>query len=173
MRLLLQLAMASGALALLASPAARAQLPALPQTPEGVAQDKAFNDAVLAARASLPVFWGRIAENPGEGPDDYSLKVVFPSPGGGIEEIWLSDIKREGGRIVGRLNYNPDTLPNMHRGQIVPINEANIIDWSFKEGRKRYGHFTTRVLAKTHPDEAAKTMATLSDNPLPMDARPH
>ena len=55
--------------------------------------------------------------------------------------------------------------------QIVPIAEGNIIDWTFKEGRKRYGEFTTRVLATIHPAESAKTMATLSDNPLPADAR--
>ena len=64
-------------------------------------------------------------------------------------------------------------LPNLHRMQVVPIAEGDIIDWTFKEGRKRYGHFTTRVLAKIHPDEAARTMATLSDNPLPADARGH
>ena len=73
--------------------------------------------------------------------------------------------------MVGRLNYDPESLPNMHRSQIVPIVEANIIDWTFKEGRKRYGHFTTRVLAKAHPEGAAKSLALLSDNPLPADAR--
>jgi uncharacterized protein YegJ (DUF2314 family) len=136
---------------------------------ELAAKEKAFDDAVAAARASLPLFWSRMAENAG-GPDDYSLKVAYPSPQGGFEEIWLSDIKRQGSRIVGRVNANPQTLP-MHSGEITPIPEASIIDWTFKEGRKRYGHFTTRVLAKDSPEQAAKIMATLSDNPLPADAR--
>ena len=135
-------------------------------------EEAAFNEAVVQARASLPLFWQRMMENPG-GPDDYSLRVVFPTAGGGIEDLWLSDIRRTGDHIVGRLNFDPDGLPNMHRGQSVPINAANIVDWSFKEGRKRYGEFTTRVLAKAHPDEAAKTMAQLSDNPLPFEARTH
>lgn len=133
--------------------------------------NKEFGDAVQAARASLPVFWGRLAENPGASPDDFQLKVVFKSPQGGFEELWLSDIRRDGARIVGRLAYEPEALPSMHRAQIVPIPEGDIIDWTFKEGRKRYGHFTTRVEAKAHPEESAKSLAALSDNPLPADAR--
>jgi uncharacterized protein YegJ (DUF2314 family) len=149
-----------------------------PLTPaQQQALEKAFEDAVLAARASLPVFWGRVAENSAVSPDDYGLKVAFRNPQGGTEELcgteelWLMDIKRDGARITGRLNYDPETLPNLHRNAIVPIREADIIDWTFKEGRKRYGHFTTRVLAKAHPVESAKTLAALSDNPLPADAR--
>ena len=138
---------------------------------ETAALEKQFGDAVQAARASLPVFWGRLAENPNASPDDFGLKVAFRNPQGGFEELWLSGIKREGARLVGRLNYDPESLPNMHRSQIVPIPEADIIDWTFKEGRKRYGHFTTRVLAKARPQEAAKSLALLSDNPLPADAR--
>ena len=138
---------------------------------ERAALNKEFGEAVSAARASLPVFWGRLAENPVASPDDFQLKVVFKSPQGGFEELWLSDIRRAGSRITGRLNYEPESLPSMHRSQIVPIVEGDIIDWTFKEGRKRYGHFTTRVEAKAHPDESAKSLALLSDNPLPADAR--
>jgi uncharacterized protein YegJ (DUF2314 family) len=169
----------TAAVAVAAAPAALAQ-----DAPEGrvvrekalspdeeAALNKEFGEAVQAARASLPVFWGRLAENPGATPDDFQLKVMFKSPQGGFEELWLSDIKREGARIVGRLNYEPESLPSLHRSQIVPIVEGNIIDWTFKEGRKRYGHFTTRVIAKARPEDSAKTLAALSDNPLPADAR--
>jgi uncharacterized protein YegJ (DUF2314 family) len=174
-RLLFSLA----ALMLAAAPAALAQdapdgpvvrEKALSPTEEA-ALNKEFGDAVQAARASLPVFWGRLAENPGASPDDFQLKVAFKSPQGGFEELWLSDIKHEGARITGRLFYEPESLPGLHRSQIVPVPEAQIIDWTFKEGRKRYGHFTTRVMAKVRPEEAAKTLALLSDNPLPPDAR--
>ncbi len=164
----------AGALSVMAS-GALAQTPAPAPDPAVVAQraaaEKAFDQAVAAARASLSVFWGRLAENPGGAPDDFSLKVAFNSPRGGYEALWLTDIHRDGAHIVGRLNYDPDTLTGLHRLQIVPIPEAAIIDWSFKEGRKRYGHFTTRVLAKLNPDDAAKTLATLSEDPLPADAR--
>jgi len=143
-----------------------------PLTPEQeVALNKQFGEAVEAARASLPVFWGRLAENPNAGPDDFQLKVVFKTPQGTPEDLWLSDIKHEGARTTGRLNVEPDNLPSLHRTQIVPINEGAIIDWAFKEGRKRYGHFTTRVIAKAHPEDSARTLAALSDNPLPADAR--
>jgi uncharacterized protein YegJ (DUF2314 family) len=161
----------------LAAPVARAQDAAegpqsAPLSAEQMAAlDKDFNAAVQAARASLPVFWQRLASTPDTGPGIFSLKVSFKSPRGGTEELWLQDIKREGSRIVGRLNYDPQTLTTLHRMDIVPIREADIIDWSFKEGRKRYGEYTTRVLAKLNPQESAKTMATLSDNPLPADAR--
>ena len=166
---ILAAALAAAGLALTAAPAALAQA----EAPIDVAaQEKAWNEAVTAARASLPVFWQRLAENPG-GPDDYSLKVVFRDARGEGEDIWLGDIKRQDGHIFGRLSYDPEGLPNLHRMQIVPISEDAIIDWTFKEGRKRYGQFTTRVLAKLRPEESAKTMATLSDNPLPADARTH
>ena len=138
---------------------------------ERAAFNKDFSAAVQAARASLPVFWGRLAEDRGGSPDDFQLRVVFKSPDGGFEELWLSDIRRQGARITGRLNYEPESLPNMHRAQITPVIEGDIIDWTFKEGRKRYGHFTTRVEAKAHPEESAKALAALSDNPLPPDAR--
>jgi uncharacterized protein YegJ (DUF2314 family) len=164
------LALLSAGLMLAAAPAAMAQQAAPPASPEIAVLEKAFDAAVVEARASLPVFWQRLSENPG-GPDDYGLKVAFRNPRGQVEEVWLRDIKRDGKRIVGRLNYDPETLTNMHRSDIVPVREADIVDWTFKEGRKRYGHFTTRVLAKIHPEESAKTMALLSDNPLPADAR--
>jgi uncharacterized protein YegJ (DUF2314 family) len=175
----LALALTSAAVVLAAAPAASAQDAAdrgfvrekAISPDEAAALSKEFTEAVQSARASLPVFWGRLAENPGASPDEFGLKVVFKTPDGGYEDVWLSDIKREGARVTGRLNYEPDSLPNMHRAQIVPIVEGNIVDWTFKEGRKRYGHFTTRVMAKAHPDEEAKTLATLSDNPLPADAR--
>jgi uncharacterized protein YegJ (DUF2314 family) len=165
---------------MVAAPAALAQDAAAPgfvreraiSPDEAAALNKAFGEAVQAARASLPVFWGRLAENPGASPDAFGLKVVFKTPDGGAEDLWLSDIKRDGARVTGRLNYEPDGLPGMHRSQIVPIVEGNIIDWTFKEGRKRYGHFTTRVMAKAQPEEEARTaLAALSDNPLPADAR--
>ena len=171
-------ALATALLALaVAVPAARAQdaaegQPDAPLTAEQMAAlDQKFSAAVQAARASLPVFWQRLASTPDSGPDTFGLKVTFKSPRGGTEEGWLQDVKRDGARIVGRLNYDPEALPRLHRNDIVPIREADIIDWSFKEGRKRYGEFTTRVLATIHPAESAKTMATLSDNPLPADAR--
>lgn len=166
-------------LALAAAPAALAQDAAdrgfvreRPLSPdEEAALNKAFTEAVQSARASLPVFWGRLAENPNANPDDFQLKVVFKTPQGGFEDLWLSNIKRDGARIVGRLNYEPESLPSMHRAQIVPIPEGDIVDWTFKEGRKRYGHFTTRVMAKARPEEGARSLALLSDNPLPADAR--
>jgi uncharacterized protein YegJ (DUF2314 family) len=172
-------ALTLAALMLAAAPAALAQDPVDPgfvrekaiSPDEAAALTKEFTAAVQAARASLPVFWGRLAENPGASPDAFGLKVVFKTPDGGAEDVWLSDIKREGARTTGRLNYEPANLPSMHRAQIVPIAETNIIDWTFKEGRKRYGHFTTRVMAKAQPEEEAKTLAALSDNPLPADAR--
>ena len=179
MKRVLSLTLAATALALAGAPVALAQdavdgafVREKALSPDEVAAiTKAFTAAVQDARASLPVFWGRLAENPGASPDAFGLKVVFKTPDGGGEDLWLSDIKRDGAHITGRLNYEPDSLPNMHRSQIVPIVEGNIIDWTFKEGRKRYGHYTTRVIAKTHPDEEARTMAALSDNPLPADAR--
>lgn len=164
----------------LAAPLAHAQIasegdpnapPTAVMTPERMAAlDKEFDAAVKAARDALPVFWQRLAENPG-GKADFGLKVAFHNARGGTEEVWLQDIEREGSRITGRLNFDPETLPNLHHGDIVPIREADIIDWSFREGRKRYGEFTTRVLANVHPEEGGKTLAQLSDNPLPADAR--
>jgi uncharacterized protein YegJ (DUF2314 family) len=153
----------------LVAPLAHAQDTALP--PERLAElNKEFDAAVKAARASLPVFWQRLAENPA-GKADFGLKVSFRNASGGTESLWLQDVQRDGARIVGRLNYEPETLPSLHRTSIVPIREADIIDWSFKEGRKRYGEFTTRVIAKAHPEDSAKSLALLSDNPLPADAR--
>ena len=90
---------ALAALMLAAAPAALAQdavdpgfVREKPISPdEAAVLSKAFTDAVQAARASLPVFWGRLAENPGARPDDFGLKVAFKTPDGGFEDLWLSD----------------------------------------------------------------------------------
>jgi uncharacterized protein YegJ (DUF2314 family) len=143
-----------------------------PMSPEQMAAlDKEFDAAAQAARASLQVFWQHLSENGDAARAKFGLKVAFKTPAGGTEDLWLSDIRRQGSRILGRLNYDPQTVTTVHRTDIVPIHEADIVDWSFKEGRKRYGEFTTRVIAKVHPEDAARTLAALSDNPLPADAR--
>ena len=81
-----------GAAAMLAAaPAALAQ-----DAPEGrvvrerpltaddqAALNKEFGDAVQAARASLPVFWGRLAENSGASPEDYQLQG---------DEVWAGQV---------------------------------------------------------------------------------
>ena len=68
------------------------------------------------------------------------------------------------------LNYEPESLPSLHRAQIVPINEGDVFEhWTF-EGRPHSATATSPPAWRPRPTprRSAKALAALSDNPLPL-----
>lgn len=100
-----------------------------------------------AARASLPFFWERFAQ-PFADDYDFSLKAALPRRDGqpGVEEVWIEHIARAPDRIVGELAAQPSHLGNLGEGDIVNVQDSQIVDWAFFSGDRLLGHYTTRVM---------------------------
>lgn len=133
--------------------------------------DRDMDQAIEAARATLPVFWAWHETRP-EDPDCCALKVKFPTGGHGAEHIWFIDILRTGDLVTGMVASEPDRVPGLTLWQPAIIDVDQITDWTFRREGLHYGHFTTRVLAASRPEVAAKDRP-LSETPLPADLVRH
>jgi uncharacterized protein YegJ (DUF2314 family) len=124
--------------------------------------------AEAEARRTLPLFWRSLSRQPPDQPG-FIVKVGFPitKPVKSIEFMWVNHLKRDGGIVTGRLDQDPDFRPDLKYGQIVSFKESQIIDWAIRYKDRQYGHFTTRVLIKGHPKDAADMKTIISDDPYP------
>jgi uncharacterized protein YegJ (DUF2314 family) len=132
------------------------------------AEDAAMNAAIEEARRTLPQFFAEFATAPAQQRGAFLVKVGMPVEGGGHEHIWVSDLRRENGHLVGALANEPNWMPGLHRGSRVVIDETLISDWSIHSPEGIYGSYTTRVmLPHLNPDEAAQVRAALTASPTP------
>ena len=128
--------------------------------------DAEVNAAIVQARRYLPQFWAKFDQQPA-GVDFYTVKVAFPTSGGGAEHIWVDVISHQGDVIVGKIDNDPEYRKDLKIGQIVDVKAADISDWSYRRDGKLFGHFTTRVLLKhVSPAEAEETRQMLAPTPL-------
>ena len=92
----------------------------------------------------------------------------LPTPDGGHEHIWVSNLRRERGQLVGDLANEPVGLPGRHAGSRVEIDDALVSDWAIFADEGMYGSFTTRVMLPfIDPSEAASLRQMLTPQPLP------
>jgi uncharacterized protein YegJ (DUF2314 family) len=151
------------------------QMPGGDQVIGGV-RGRAMDQAIQAARETLPVFWAwheTRALDPGD-PNDCALKVKFPNTRGGWEHIWLIDIRRTGPVVSGLVASEPEGVPDLQLWQPKIIETGNITDWGFRKADLMYGHFTTRILAAAHPEVAEREVSYgLSPTPLPSEVTLH
>lgn len=131
-----------------------------------------MDEAISAARATLDVFWTWHEGRPAD-PDSCALKVKYPSRGGGFEYIWLIDILRTGGLVTGLVASEPERIRGLKLWQPATIDLAMVSDWTFRKDGLYYGHFTTRVLAASYPEVAARQPPEFSETPLPADVVRH
>jgi uncharacterized protein YegJ (DUF2314 family) len=128
--------------------------------------DAEVNAAIAEARGNLPRLWQLFESRPSD-IDMYSLKIAFPTSGGGAEHIWIEVVSRDGDNIVGTIDNDPEYRPDLKLGMTVHVKASQISDWSYRRGGKLFGHFTTRVLVRRmQPAEAADTLKLLSPTPL-------
>jgi len=118
------------------------------------------------ARRTLPMFWQLLALHP-EYSSAFSVKAGFDTDMGFVDYLWLVNLKRDGDKVTGVLDNEPDGLPNLHVGDTVRVDEARIIDWLLAVDDRQYGHFTTRVLLKRDAKMAEQLKNILSSEPLP------
>lgn len=132
-------------------------------------QDAAMNAAIAEARRSYPQFLTQFNAAPArEASQSYMLKLGLPTPDGGHEHIWVSNLRRERGQLVGDLANEPAGLSGRHLGSRVVVDDAQVSDWAIITNEGMYGSFTTRVMLPfIDPNEAASLRQMLTPQPLP------
>ena len=86
--------------------------------------------------------------------DGHSLKFAMKTSDGGIEYIWFNPIQIEDDKITGRCANHPVNIPNLSVGDTRTVPRSDVSDWMIVKGKKCYGGYTIRVLAKRKPDVA-------------------
>lgn len=124
--------------------------------------DPEMNAAIAHARESLPHFWD-VFETPTRGESDFALKVRIQDRHG-TEHFWVTDLRREDGKVYGLIGNDPDTVTSVKLGDEIQIPAADISDWLYMREGKMVGNFTVRVLFKQMPaDEVERLNGILED----------
>jgi uncharacterized protein YegJ (DUF2314 family) len=147
------------ALTLTAAAQDRARSPTFVATPD---VDPEMSAAIARAQSEVGRFWTTFA-NPSKGESAFSVKRKF-AEGNGWEYMWVAVLKRENGRVTGRVDNRPEGLRDVKPGQIVTFDESEIADWLFMREGKMYGNFTLRpLLSRMPPERAAKVRSLLAE----------
>lgn len=155
------LAALAAALALALSPALPSQALAQSGTLSVQAGDAILGAATERARARLAVFW-RAHAAPAEGESRFALKVAF-SEGDRMEQVWITQVERRDGRIVGRVNNKPALIGSLELGQRIEVEEADIADWLFMRDGKIVGNETLKALFARLPADKAVYFRSLHE----------
>ena len=134
--------------------------------------DPAMNTAIEEARDTLNVFLANVLDAKGVSQVDTTLKVAFQVDAAGYDNeiIWVSDFSRNTeGRYIGYLANEPNHMPDKQLGSKVRFTAHQIRDWGYFDVHgKLFGHYTTRVLLTTMPqNQAQPILDLLSGHPLP------
>jgi uncharacterized protein YegJ (DUF2314 family) len=130
--------------------------------------DPALQRAYDEARGSLSHFWDVFDARDHEEIEPL-LKVGLPTNDNSLEYIWVYPLSRDDGEYSGILANDPYNLKgDLQSGSEVSFEREDIADWTYWDGEKMRGQFTTRVLL-VHMSEAdaEEQRAILHDQPLP------
>ncbi len=119
--------------------------------------------AVAKARGTLPDFW-KVFDKPEHGESGFSLKVKITDKRG-TEHFWVIDLQKQDGKIMGKINNDPEIVANVKLGERIEIPEADISDWLYMRDDKMVGNETIRPLLKKMPVDEAKKMKSIMANP--------
>jgi uncharacterized protein YegJ (DUF2314 family) len=84
----------------------------------------------------------------------------------GREHIWVTEVKRNGATLTGRLDNDPDMLKGVKSGDSVTFSEGMVTDWGFARHGRLIGFYSTRaMLDDAPPEEAEMIRKMLGENP--------
>lgn len=108
------------------------------------------------ARTKLPEL--QKAFNAGLQPGEFiELKAPFKTPAGGNEWMWVEVTAWSGNAIKGILDNTPEEVPNLHAGQVVEINQADVFDFLRHYADKHTeGNTTGEIIAQMGDGTRAK-----------------
>jgi uncharacterized protein YegJ (DUF2314 family) len=119
--------------------------------------DPDMASAMRNARATLPNFLA-LARAPPPSTTSFSVKVAV-SDGSLTEYFWVVQFEGKGGQYSGRVNNRPRTVHNVTFGQVITFPESDIVDWTYLEGKKMKGGYTTCAIMKREPRDEASAFA--------------
>jgi uncharacterized protein YegJ (DUF2314 family) len=126
--------------------------------------DPEMNAAIKKARSSLVEFW-KAFTSPRPGEQAFFLKVAIPYGQNRNEHFWLSNITRDGERLVGTIENDPNYAKHVGRGQRYAFDEDHISDWMFRRNGKIVGAETLRVMLPRMPKDQADGLRAQLEKP--------
>jgi uncharacterized protein YegJ (DUF2314 family) len=116
--------------------------------------DAEMNRAVKKARKTVGEFIAAV-QHPTTTQRDFEVKKPFVYKGG-VEHIWLSNIEFHGGHFHGRVDNQPNHLPDVKMGDRVSVKVNEITDWSYVDKDTLVGGYTIRILVRDLTPEQKK-----------------
>lgn len=97
------------------------------------------------------------------------VKVAVPASNGTHKVVWVRPFAERGGRFVGLVASEPNSIKAHNVGQVIDFGEAQVHDWYFHGPKgKMYGSFMTRAMLEDLPAvTAAQISLLLADTPTP------
>ncbi|MEM7329798.1 MAG: DUF2314 domain-containing protein [Pseudomonadota bacterium] len=119
-------------------------------------QDRAVQDAVADARASLPVFFAAW-QSGADTYSDFRATIILPTGAYGRDYEEVTNIRREFAGFMGETASGED----------VPFLVADIADWRFKDGEKYRGGYTRRAMFDMTDADIPNLREQFHEEPLP------
>ena len=114
--------------------------------------DKEIEKIADNARRALPTFFRNLA-NPEKGASDFYIKYPLSGDDGGIEYVWLGDIRVKDGVYYGRLANSPTLLDGRKKNNLIAFDPDKITDWMYIQGGKIIGGRSIKYLLEKTPEE--------------------
>lgn len=117
-----------------------------------IRHDDELEAASRRARAKLPTL--RAAFAAGLAPGEFiQVKAPFATPKGDNEWMWVEITEWKGKKMRGLLKNEPFDIPDLHGGQLVPVNEDEVFDYirNFPNGTQE-GNETGKIIEKMRGD---------------------
>ena len=119
--------------------------------------------AIAKARETLPQFW-QVFDKRERGKGDFALKVRIADKKG-AEHFWTTDVERRGGKAMGNINNDPNTVASVKLGDRIEIPEADITDWLYIRDGKMVGNRTLKPLFKQMPAAEVERLKKMMADP--------
>jgi uncharacterized protein YegJ (DUF2314 family) len=122
-----------------------------------------MNAAISEARESLSKFW-EVFGAPAQGESDFALKVRIEDLNG-VEHFWVTDLRREAGKVYGLIGNEPNTVTSVKLGDEIEVPSADITDWLYMRDGRMVGNFTVRPLFKEMPAAEVERIKSMMADP--------
>lgn len=109
--------------------------------------DAELNAAMAKGKDTFKEFEAMLDQPKGR---EFLVKMGMVARGGFVEYIWIADVKRSNGRIVGVLDNEPMHDMGIKQGDFVIVRPRDVRDWIVYDEKtdKVYGGFTIPILEK-------------------------
>ena len=116
--------------------------------------DPVMNAAIEKAKATLPVFFARLAK-PQPGDDGFAVKIYYQTSKGDGEHIWANRVERKADMVTATINNEPRDIAGLKIGQRVTVPLGQLTDWMYTREGKIHGGQTIRAIIPALPKAQA------------------